>query len=153
MKSGYGPDLAANAKHTTTGSVIVGARGPLVAYNISLTAGDAKIAMDIATKIRAHRATVPELEGVRAIGMYLDTANCAQVSMNLTQPLQSPLPSVFNYVQELAGRLGAELAYSEIVGVIPRASLAGKSPESVMLKHFEPSQIIENWIQPQGERL
>ena len=80
------PDIGPHRPHTTGGVTVVGARGPLVAYNVNLGTPDAGAAQAIAARIREERTYVPELNGVRALGLYLASQDRAQVSMNLTRP-------------------------------------------------------------------
>lgn len=141
------PDLGPPQVHPSAGVVIVGARSPLVAYNINLASPDMTIAQKIARRIRQQRDHTPELTGVRALGLFLASQNCAQVSMNLTQPEHSPLPPLFRWVQREAERLGVAAAESEIIGAIPRASLGGEPPESILWHAYRPTQILEHWLE------
>lgn len=138
----YTPDLGPHLTHTTAGIAIVGARGPLVAYNINLKTSDVTIAHAIARRIRNERGTRPELTGVRALGLYLESRGCAQVSMNLTQPDLTPLPAVFGFVKEATSKLGVEILESEVIGAIPEASLGGGSPNDILWRDFRPKQVL-----------
>jgi glutamate formiminotransferase len=140
------PDLGPDAPHPTAGIAIVGARGPLVAYNITLNTPDAEIACAIAHRIRQERGRRPELEGVRALGLFLASQGRAQVSMNLTRPERTPLPAVFAFVREAAAQLEADVAESEVIGVLPTASLGGQSPQSILWHAYRPAQILETWL-------
>ncbi len=142
----YAPDEGPAAAHPSAGIAIVGARGPLVAYNIDLATSEVEAAQRIAWSIRRKRDRRPELEGVRALGLYLTSRDRAQVSMNLTHPAQTPLPSVYAFVRDEAQKLGTEVAESEIIGVIPRAALGGQPPEAIRWLAYKPSQILENWL-------
>lgn len=137
------PDLGPSTVHPTAGVVIVGARAPLVAYNINLDSPDIEVARAIARRIRAERLTRPELEGVRALGLHLASRNRAQVSLNLTRPERSPLPAVFAYTQNTAAQFGASAVESEIIGVIPQASLDGQPPEAILWHTYRPAQILD----------
>ncbi|HZP81883.1 MAG TPA: glutamate formimidoyltransferase [Chthonomonadaceae bacterium] len=139
------PDLGPAEAHPTAGIVLVGARGPLVAYNVNLDTPDVQIARAIARRIRQERDTLPELAGVRALGLFLASRNCAQVSMNLTRPEQSPLPAVFAFVQAEAARRGVSVRESEIIGAIPEAALGGVPPAAILWKDYKPGQILETW--------
>ena len=139
------PDLGLPAVHPTAGIAVVGARAPLVAYNIDLDTGDIRIARAIARRIRSERDTRRELTGVRALGFYLASRDIAQVSMNLTRPELTPLTAVFYYVLAAAHELGAGLLESEIIGVIPRASLL-YPPEDIAWNDYKPEQILEYWL-------
>ena len=128
---------------TTPGIVLVGARGPLVAYNINLETTEVGIAKAIAKRIREEREQRRELSGVRALGLFLTSQHCAQVSMNLTQPTVTPLPEVFDFVTAEAKRLGVTVRESEVIGVIPEVALGGQPPEAILWHAYRPSQILE----------
>jgi glutamate formiminotransferase len=137
------PDLGPTQAHPAAGICVVGARAPLVAYNVNLKTSEARIAKAIASRIRQERAVNPILQGVRALGLYLAMPNLAQVSMNLTCPDQTPLPAVFDYVRQAAEALGTDVRESEIIGAIPRTSLDGQPPERILWHRFRPEQILE----------
>ncbi len=140
------PDFGPNHAHATAGIAIVGARNPLVAYNINLDTPDARIAQQIARQIRQERDRLPELSGVRALGLFLSSQNRAQISLNLTRPHLTPLPAVFHFAQQQAARLGVTELESEIIGLIPRASLDGLPPAIIHWRTYKPTQIIEYWL-------
>ncbi len=133
--------------HPTAGIAIVGARGPLVAYNINLNTPDVEIAKRIARRIRAERDRLPELAGVRALGVYLASQNRAQVSINLTRPSETPLPAVYHFVSGAAAQLGAVVMESEIIGVIPLQSLGGEPPDNIRWHTYKPTQLLETWLE------
>ena len=140
------PDLGSSHVHPTAGLTIVGARGPLVAYNIDLAGADTSVARQIATRIRRERTRLPELTGVRALGLFLASRNRAQVSMNLTAPDQTPLPAVYRFVAEEAAKLGIGVEASELIGALPIASLGGEPPDAIRWKGYKPAQILETWF-------
>lgn len=142
------PDVAPNHPAASAGVTIVGARPPLVAYNIDLATADLTIARKIAATIRSNRESVhmTYLHGVRAIGLYLESRGRAQVSMNLTEPESSPLIDIWNYVNHLAMESKTEAWESEVIGVIPAASMAGTSPEAILWKQFSPEKILDFWM-------
>ena len=137
------PDAGPNRAHRTAGLAVVGARSPLVAYNVNFPAPNADIAKTIALKIRLERDTRPELSGIRALGLYLASQGKAQVSMNLTCPELTPLPAVFQFIQHEAASFGLSDFESEIIGAIPLASLGGLPPEAIHWNAFRPAQILE----------
>jgi glutamate formiminotransferase len=140
------PDFGPDHAHPSAGIAVVGARGPLVAYNIDLDTEDRKVARRIARRIREERDRLPQLEGVRALGLFLPTRGTAQVSMNLTLPHKSFLPAVFDFVLAEAHKLGEGVRASEIIGAIPRASLGGLPPEAISWDDYKPDQILEHWL-------
>ena len=139
------PDFGPDRAHPSAGIAVVGARGPLVAYNIDLDTDDIKVALQLARRIREERDRLPCLTGVRSLGLFLPSRQMAQLSMNLTVPTQTPLPAVFDFVLAEAHRLGAGLAGSEIIGAIPLASLGHMPPETISWHNYKPTQILEHW--------
>ena len=124
------PDFGPARFDPRWGATVTGAREFLVAYNINLNTKDKKIANDIALAIReAGRTTkdpngntikVPgRLAAVRAIGWYIDTYQCTQVSINLLDFRKTPLHLVFDTVREEAEARGVYVTGSELVGLIP----------------------------------
>ncbi len=132
------PDFGPAALHPTAGATLVAAREPLVAFNLELappaTVADAR---RIASLVREGGAE--GLPGLRAIGVALHTRASAQVSMNVERPLELPLAHIVKAVAR-----HAEVASAEIVGLTPKATLAG-FPEDITITGFDPTrQIIEN---------
>ena len=140
-------DFGPAQPHPSAGVTVAGARGPLTAYNIDLETPDVEIARTIARTIRVQRTQIAHLTGVRALGLYLESQGCAQVSMNLTLPHLSPMPAVFAFVKELALAAGTRPIRSEIIGVVPRVSLGSGSPEEILWHDYTPERVIENWLQ------
>ncbi len=136
------PDAGPNRAHPSAGIAVVGARSPLVAYNVNFPAPDAEIAKHIARKMRAERDSCSELTGVRALGLYLSSQSKAQISLNLTCPELTPLPAVFHYLQEALAPFGIFDLTSEIIGAIPLASLGGLPPEAIYWNAYLPAQIL-----------
>lgn len=140
------PDFGPSTPHPTAGAVVLGARNPLTAFNVNLDSADVSTARSIAAAIRRERAENPVLMGVRALGLSLPSRGMSQVSMNLTIPLLTPIPGVFEYVQGLALEFGVEVVESEVIGLIPRAALLGRTPESILWRGYRERQILEEWI-------
>ncbi len=138
----HAPDFGPDRAHPRAGIAIVGARNPLVAYNVNLDTPDVTIAQAIARVIRKERDRRAELIGVRALGFYLASQNRAQVSLNLTRPDRTPLPAVFAFVRAEAEKRGVGVVESEIIGAIPEMALAGQPPESILWRAFRPTQIL-----------
>ncbi len=143
---GLEPDAGPRRVHPTAGVTMVGARAPLAAYNINLKAQSAEPATAIALEIRADREKLPELEGVRALGWWLESREIAQVSMNVTMPDRTPLPAIFDYVRTRAELFGVRELWSEVVGLIPRACLGGAPPARIVWRDFKETQILEYWM-------
>ena len=105
-----------NNTHPKAGLVCIGARNYLVAYNINLETADVEIAKTIAKQIREHGGG---LRGVKALGLYLKSRNCAQVSMNLVAPEITGPQEVFAKVKSLAEGVGVQVKERELIGVLP----------------------------------
>lgn len=141
------PDFGPGQLHPTAGAVVVGVRGPLVAYNVLLAEAGGAAARQIARAIRVERTSAPELAGVRALGMDLPSRGMSQVSMNVTRPDATPLPPIFRYVCRRADDWGAHVVGSEVIGLIPAASLGGEHPHRIGWHDFRPTQILEYWME------
>ena len=89
----------------------------LIAYNVDLATRDAAVAQAIARKIRASSGGFPH---VKAMGIYLASRDCAQVSMNLTNFAETPLDRVYDAISRCGARAGTEAVAGEIIGFIPR---------------------------------
>ncbi|MDQ3855662.1 MAG: glutamate formimidoyltransferase [Chloroflexota bacterium] len=131
-----GPDLP----HPTAGAVAVGARAPLVALNCNLDRPDIDAARAVARRVRERGGG---RRGVKALGLWLAHASTAQVSMNITDVDASPPHTVVAKVEELAGELGAHIAASELVGLVPLDSVLRAAAEAMKLPDLAPRQVLE----------
>jgi glutamate formiminotransferase/formiminotetrahydrofolate cyclodeaminase len=120
------------------GATVIGARRPLIAFNIYLTTPDVAIAKEIAKTVRASSGGMP---AVKALGLEVDGR--AQVSMNLTDYRRSSLPAVVEAVRAEAARHGTDILRSELVGLIPLEALIDAAGDALHLEGFEPAQILE----------
>lgn len=141
------PDFGPQHAHPSAGAVVVGARQPLIAYNIDLATPDPAVAKRIAAVVRHERQSRSELTGVRALGLFLPSRGRAQVSMNLTRPDLTPIPVVFDFVRKEAERNTTKVYKSEVIGLIPRCALAGKPPECILWRDFRKMQLLEYWLE------
>jgi glutamate formiminotransferase len=114
------PDYGPGTPHPTAGAVAVGARGPLVAWNLVLNRPDLALARRIARTIRTSNGGLPCL---KALGLPLAHTGQVQVSMNLTDYRVTSMAEVFRAVLAEAIAAGADIAASEIIGLVPRAAL------------------------------
>jgi glutamate formiminotransferase len=135
------PDLGPRRVHASAGAVVVGARGPLIAYNIYLNTPDVRVAKAIA---RAIRHSSGGLRYVKALGLEIPARNQAQVSMNLTNYRKSAIHTVFALVRDLAESYGVSITDSEIVGLVPQDALIGAARHALRLHEFDRDQILEN---------
>ena len=140
MESGeLRPDFGPALPHPSAGATLVTARPPLAAFNVELDSGEVEIARAVAASLREAGGGPP---GVRAIGLPLSSGR-TQVSTNVHDPLSVPLGEIVERVRALAAPLGARPLEAELVGLVPRAALAGYPPD-VPIRGFDPSrQTIE----------
>ena len=132
------PDLGPDALHPTAGATLVTARPPLAAFNLILEGAALAAAREVAARLRESGGGLP---GVRAIGLQF--GDHTQVSTNVHDPISVPLAEVVDRVGELAADHGARVAEAEIVGLVPRAALAG-FPADLPLGEFDPKRgVIE----------
>ncbi len=129
----FGPTKVGNA-----GATVIGARQPLIAFNIYLTTDEVPIAQKIA---RAIRQSSGGMRFVKAMGILVDGR--AQVSMNLTNFRQSPIARVVEMVRREAARYGVNIHHTELVGLAPQESLIDAAVWYLQLDQFEPDQILE----------
>ncbi len=120
------------------GATVIGARHPLIAYNVYLTTDDIGIAYAIAKKIRQSSGGLP---AVKALGMLVDGR--AQVSMNLTNFRQTSVARVVEEIRKEAKKLKTSIHHSELVGLIPQEALIDSAVSSLQLDGFQPEQILE----------
>ncbi len=135
------PDFGPSEVHPSAGATAIGARFPLVAYNIYLNTPDVKVAQAIA---RVVRFSGGGLRYVKALGFEIKERNQVQVSMNLTNYESTPVFRVFEMVAREAARYGVAVVSSEIVGLIPQKALDACADFYLKLENFSPSQILEN---------
>ena len=110
------PDFGADKPHPTAGAVVIGARIPLIAYNVNLNTNNIEIANAIAKKIRFSNGGLPHC---KAIGVNLKEKGIVQVSTNITDYTQTTLYQVFESVKIEAKHYGTTIAGSEIIGLVP----------------------------------
>src|SRR5207237_8623786 len=114
------PDFGPGAPHPTAGASVIGARMPLIAYNINLNTNRLDVAKKIAAAIRQSSGG---FRYVKAAGFELKDRGIVQVSMNLTNYERTPIFRVFQAVKREAERYGVSILESEIVGLIPSDAL------------------------------
>ena len=138
---GWAPDFGPAAPHPHAGATVIGARMPLIAYNINLATDRLDVARKIAAAIRQSSGG---LRFVKAMGVMLADRGVAQVSINLTNFEKTPIPRVFEMVKREAGRYGVAVLESEIVGLIPQTALLAAAEYYLQIEGFKPSQVLEN---------
>jgi len=137
------PDLGPDCLHPTAGATVIGARQPLIAFNIYLNTSDVGRAREIAGLIRESGGGLP---GVKALGFYIESKGLVQVSMNVTHYRRTSLLKIFKRVQKEARRLQTEPVSSEIIGLIPQDAINPQTIRTLQLENFHPGQILENRI-------
>ncbi len=135
------PDFGPRKIHPTAGATVVGARGPLIAYNIYLASNDLALAKEIAKSIRTSSGGFP---CVKAMGMNIESRGIVQVSMNLTNFEETSMFTVFEAVRQKAAARGVEVLSSEIVGLVSQQALTDVAHRYLKLENFSPVQILEN---------
>ena len=135
------PDFGPARPHPTAGASVIGARMPLIAFNINLNTDRLDVAKKIATAVRHSSGG---LRFVKAMGISLADRGLVQVSMNLTNVEQTPIHRVFDLVQREAARYGVQVLESEIVGLTPSAALVAAAAHHLQLEGFTVGQILEN---------
>lgn len=140
------PDLGPSKLHPTAGAVVVGARGPLVAFNVNLATDDVTVARAIASRMRKLRDSGVALPGVKAIGVFLKSRNLAQVSTNITQPDRVSMHAVYSFIEAEARTMGVQALKSELIGAIRCESQLGGSCASMKLGELAQERVIEAWL-------
>ena len=132
-KPDFGPSALGSA-----GATVIGARAPLIAFNVYLNTSDVVIARKIAQAIRHSSGGLRYLKGM---GVLVE--GLAQVSMNFTDFTKTPLARVVEMIRREANRYGVNVVRSELVGLIPQAALVDAAQWYLQLDQFEPDQILE----------
>jgi glutamate formiminotransferase len=140
----WAPDFGPRTPHPTAGVTVVGARRPLIAFNVNLASDRLDVAKQIARTVRQSGGGLP---CVKALGLRLRDRGIVQVSMNLTDYERTSLPRAFDAVRDEATRLGVSVRESEIVGLVPAAALSGVTPADVGLSDFDANQILERRLE------
>jgi glutamate formiminotransferase len=137
------PDEGPAQVHPSAGAVAVGARIPLIAYNVNLRTADVSVARAIARRIRASSGGMP---CVKALGFALEDRGLTQVSMNLTDYRVTGLWQVFAAIEALAREEGVDVDSSEIVGTIPLEAAARLLRDALRAPSFSPEQVLEKKV-------
>ena len=134
------PDFGSAERHPTAGTVAIGARMPLVAYNINLNTPSLEIAHDIAKKIRFIGGG---LRYCKAMGVELKDRGITQVSINMTDYTRTALYRAFELVRVEARRYGVSIVGSEIIGLVPMEALIDTASYYLGLEDFSMEQVLE----------
>lgn len=139
----WGPDYGPREVHPSAGVTIVGARVPLIAFNVQLGTTDITIAEKVA---RAVRGVSGGLRYVRALPIDLKHRGVVQVSMNLLDFRKTPMHRAFSLVQSEAARHGVRVVSSEIVGLVPSDALYQVAEWQLQIADFSASMVLERRI-------
>ena len=136
----WAPDYGPSTPHPSAGASVIGARMPLIAYNINLATDRLDVAKNIAAAIRQSSGG---FRFVKAMGVKLEERGIVQVSMNLTNYEKTPMFRVFDAVKREAARYGVNVLESEIVGLVPAAALISTAEYLLQLEGFGANQVLE----------
>jgi glutamate formiminotransferase len=141
LEEQWHPDFGGNRIHPSAGVVAVGARQPLIAFNINLDTSDVSIAKKIAKIIREKDGG---FRAVKALGVMLEERNIAQVSINMCDYKQTPLYRVLEFVRFEAARYGVHVVGTEIIGLAPMMAFVDAADYYLQIEKFEPfKQVLE----------
>lgn len=141
MKPEWKPDFGPLHVHPSAGITVIGARMPLIAFNVNLGTPNIEIANRIA---KAVRQSTGGLRFVKAMGVLLQNRNIVQVSMNLTDYKKTPVFRAVEMVRREAARYGVNVVGSEVIGLIPAEALFETADYYLQLEDFQLSQVLEN---------
>jgi glutamate formiminotransferase len=136
----WAPDFGPSEPHPQAGATVIGARMPLVAFNVNLATDRLDVAKAIAAAVRHSSGG---FRFVKALGVPLTDRGMVQVSMNLTNYEKTPIFRVFEAVRREAARHGVSVVESEIVGLVPAQALVGAAEYFLQLGRFDPGQVLE----------
>ncbi len=143
------PDFGPSTPHPTAGASVIGARMPLIAYNINLATDRLDVAKKIAAAIRFSSGG---FRFVKAMGIRLEGRGVVQVSMNLTNVEKTPVFRVFEAVRREAARYGVAVLESEIVGLVPSAALVQAAAFYLQLEGFKDDQVLETRLRSESSK-
>lgn len=136
------PDFGNNI-HPTAGITAIGARMPLVAFNVNLNTNDIEIANKIAKNVRHLSGG---LRFCKALGIALEERGIVQISMNMTDFTKTPLYRAFELIRIEAQRYGVSIVGSEIIGLVPMDALLATSEYYLGIENFSYEQVLEKRI-------
>ena len=136
----WSPDFGPAEIHPSAGVTAIGARMPLVAYNVNLDTGNLEIADQIAKKVRHISGGLRYCKG---IGIELKDRGIVQVSMNMTDYTKTALYRVFELIKIEARRFGVNVVGSEIIGLVPMEALTDSAAYYLGLEDFSMAQVLE----------
>ena len=144
LEQDWAPDYGERKIHPTAGITAIGARLPLVAYNVNLSTSDVAIAQAIADSIRGFKGGYKHC---KAMGVMLEERNIAQVSINLVNYKETPIYRVHEAIRFEAKRWGVEIIGSELIGLAPAKALIDAAEYYLQIENFDYNkQVLENHL-------
>ncbi len=137
---GWAPDFGPAQPHVTAGAAVIGARMPLIAFNVNLATDRLDVARAIAAAVRHSSGG---FRYVKALGVPLPDRGIVQVSMNLTNVEKTPILRVFETIAREAAHHGVTVLESEIGGLVPSAALLAVAAHALRLRDFGAAQVLE----------
>lgn len=137
------PDFGPDTPHPTGGATAIGARIPLICFNVNLDTPNVEIARCIAHRVRSINGGY---RFVKAMGITLDERSLAQVTMNLTDYTKSAIYSAFEAVKMEARRYGVRVVNSEVVGIVPMRALIESAEYYLQIDDFSMDQVLETYL-------
>jgi glutamate formiminotransferase/glutamate formiminotransferase/formiminotetrahydrofolate cyclodeaminase len=134
------PDFGPHTLDPAAGAVLVGARSPLIAFNVNLRSDDVEVGRAIAAAVRESGGGFP---GVRALGLDLPRAGLVQVSMNVEDWEAAALHDIVARIAAEADARGVEVAGSELVGLMPAGAAAAAAGAALRIDGFDASRVLE----------
>jgi len=134
------PDFGPAELHRSAGATVVGARPPLVAFNVNLASGDVKVAKAIAKAVRESSGGLPAVKG---LGLMLEATGQAQISMNMVDFTVTGLHTVFAAIKLEAAKHGVTIANSEVIGLLPAQAMLDVATHYLQLTDFSSEQVLE----------
>jgi glutamate formiminotransferase len=134
------PDFGPTRLDGGAGAVLIGARAPLIAFNLDLGTDDVSVARAVAEAVRESSGGMP---GVQALGLELPAAGRVQVSLNVVDVAAAPLHEVVARVRGEASARGIQVSGAELVGLLPAAAVAAAAADALALPALAPDRVLE----------
>ena len=138
------PDFGPEHSHPTAGATVIGARAPLIAFNVNLNTSDVRIAKAIARRVRHSSGGY---RSVKALGVLVEQGEVAQVTMNLTDYTDTAVYRAFEAVKMEAARYGVGVRNSELIGLIPMQAVADCAAYYLQMDSLNVDRILESGLE------
>ncbi|QQK08252.1 glutamate formimidoyltransferase [Miniphocaeibacter halophilus] len=144
LEEKWTPDFGENKIHPTAGITAIGARSPMIAFNVNLNTNNLEIANNIARIIRGSSGG---FKNCKAIGLLLEDKNIVQVSINMMDYNKLPLYRIFEIIKLEAKKYGVTILESEIIGLTPGKALVDSAIYYLQMNNFDyNTQVLENYL-------